>query len=154
MQTNWYRITKVNKCSLVDLQMKTVQCHVHYTFLKSETSARYSSDSGNGSNISVDLWGFLTQARHINRMIYMMTTMISKIVPTQAAFCRTKIYVTTVISSPIINVIFLPWPCRSDCRNDVGQYLGQSEVWTHILGNWVGHKSTCKLLPFPINITK
>jgi len=70
--------------------MKTVKCHVHYTFLKSESSARYSSDSGNGSNISVDLGGFLTQARHINRTIYTVTTMISKIVPAQAAPCRTK----------------------------------------------------------------
>ena len=70
--------------------MKTVKCRVRYTFLKSETSARYSSDSGNGCNISVDLGGFLTQARHINRMIYKMTTMISKIVPVQAALCKRK----------------------------------------------------------------
>ena len=70
--------------------MKAVKCRVRYTFLKSETSARYYSDFGNGCNISVDLGGFLTQAHHINRMMYKMTIMISKIVPVQAALCRRK----------------------------------------------------------------
>ena len=116
--------------------MKTVKCHVHYTFLKSETSARYSSDSGNVSNISVDLGGFLTQARHINRKIYTVTTMISKIVPAQAALCRTKMQLACNKSYFDFYNFFLLWPCWSDRRKDGGQTLTCCKVRTHILGIW------------------
>jgi len=140
---------------------KKLQCQVHYTFLKSETSARSSSDSPNGSNISVDLWGFLTQARHINRMIYMVTTMISKTVPTQAAACRTN------------DKLF--WVLGYECTGNFF-YLGCVDLtvemmrvrfWAKARYEHISlasrekkgegrrrYKCTCKLLHLPFNITK
>ena len=114
---------------------------MHYSFLKSEKSARSSSDSFNGSDISVDLLGFLTQARHINRMIYVATTMISKIVPTQVALCRTKMqlaYNNSYFDSYKEQTNFLLWLCRSDCRKNASQTLVYHKLWVHIVGIWGG----------------
>ena len=119
---------------------------VHYTFLKSETSARYSSDSGNGSNISVDLGGFLTQARHINRTIYTVTTMISKIVPAQAAPCRTKMQLACNKSYFDFYNFFLLWPCWSDRRKNAVQTLTHHEVWENILGIWGGGGNEAQIM--------
>jgi len=119
---------------------------VHYTFLKSETSARYSSDSGNGSYISVDLRGFLTQARHINRTIYTVTTMISKIVPAQAAPCRTKMQLACNKSYFDFYKNFLLWPCWSDRRKNAVQTLTHQEVWKNIVGIWGGGGNEAQIM--------
>ena len=88
----------------------------------------------------------------------MMTTMISKIVPTQAAFCRTKIYVTTVNFDSYNQCKFFYLGCV-----DLTVEMMWVSIWAKARyelvslatgkgrgGGGGGHKSTCKLLLFPI----